>query len=151
MSDLSSFFKINDLGEAGFYLRCHITRNREERTLTFDQHIYAETVAKQLNVTKTSMIPMAIEVRPLSKENNGPRNPKEREEMRRISYREAVGVLMWAATVTRPYISFAAHNLAKFCDDHGPVHWKAAMKALRYFWRTKELGISPMAELHQGI
>ena len=150
LSDLSSYFKINDLGEAEFYLGCHITRNREERTLTFDQHIYAETVAKQFNVTKTSMTPMAIGVRPLSKEN-GPRNPKEREEKRRISYREAVGVLMWAATMTTPYLSFAAHKLAKFCDDHGPVHWKAAIKALRYFWRTKDLGISPMAELHQGI
>ena len=34
------------------------------------------------------------------------------------------------------------HNLAKFCDDPEPVHWKAAMKALRYFLRTKYLGIT---------
>ncbi|CAN0335182.1 unnamed protein product, partial [Ascophyllum nodosum] len=140
LSDLSSCFKIKDLGEAEFYLGCHITRNREARTLTFDQHIYAETVAKRLNVTKTSMIPMATGVKPLSKED-GPKNPKEREEMRPIPYREAMGALMWAATMTRPDLSFAAHNLAKFCDDPGPVHWKAAMKALRYFWRTKDLGI----------
>ncbi|CAM9520770.1 unnamed protein product, partial [Ascophyllum nodosum] len=141
LSDLSSCFKVKDLGEAEFYLGCHITRNREARTLTFDQHIYAETVAKRFNVTKISMIRMATGVKPLSKEE-GPKNPKEREEMRRIPYREAVGTLMRAATMARPDLSFAAHNLAKFCDDPGPVHWKAAMKALRYFWRTKDLGIT---------
>ena len=46
LSDLSSCFKIKDLEEAEFYLGCYITQNREARTLTFDQHIYAETVAK---------------------------------------------------------------------------------------------------------
>ncbi|CAN0243432.1 unnamed protein product [Ascophyllum nodosum] len=61
--------------------------------------------------------------------------------MRRIPYKEAVGALMWSATMTRPDRLFAAHNLAKFCDDPRPVHWKAAMKALRYFLRTKDLGI----------
>ena len=120
LSDLSSCFKIKDLGEAGFYLGCHITRNREVRTLTFDQHIYAETVSKRFNVTETGMIPMATGMKPLSKED-GPKNPKERKGMRRIPYREAVGTLIWAATMTRPDLSFAVHNLAKFCDDPGPV------------------------------
>ena len=40
LSDLRLCFKIKDLGEAEFYLGCHITRNREAKTLTFDQHIY---------------------------------------------------------------------------------------------------------------
>ncbi|CAN0097000.1 unnamed protein product [Ascophyllum nodosum] len=141
LSDLSSCFKIKGLGEAEFYLGCHITRNREARTLTFDYRIYPETVEKQFNVTKTGMIPMTTGVKPLSKED-GPRNPKEREEMRRIPYREEVGALMWAATMTRPNLLFAAHNQAKFCDDPGPVHWKAAIIALRYFWLTKDLGIT---------
>ena len=78
------------------------------------------------------MIPMVTGAKPLSKED-GPKTSNEREEMRRIPYREAVGALMWAATMAGLDLSFAAHNLAKFCDDPGPVHWKAAIKALRYF------------------
>ena len=150
LSDLSSCFKIKDLGEAEFYLGHHIKRNREARTLTFDQRIHGETVAKLFNVTKTSMIPMATGVNPLSKKD-GSKNPKEKEEMRRIPYREAVGALMWAATMTRPDLSFAAHNLTKFCDDPGPVHWKAAMKALRYFWWTKDLGITYGGDTSRGL
>ena len=150
LSDLSLCFKIKNLGEAEFYLGCHITRDREARALTFDQHIYVESVAKRLNDTKTSMIPKATGVKPLSTED-GPRNPKEREQMGCIPYREAVGALMWAATMTRPDLSFAAHNLAKFCGDPGPVHWKATMKALRYFWRTKDLGITYGGVTSRGL
>ncbi|CAN0414415.1 unnamed protein product, partial [Ascophyllum nodosum] len=124
LSDLSLCFKIKDLGETKFYLGYHITRNREARTLAFDQRIYAVTVAKRFNVTKTRMIPTATGMKPLSKED-GPKTSKEREEVCRIPYREAVGALIWAATMTRPDVSFTAHNLAKFCDDPGPVHWKA--------------------------
>ena len=72
----SSCFKIKDLGEFEFNLGCHITRKR--RKLTFDQYIYAKTVAERFDVTKTSMIPMAIGMKPLSKED-GPKTPKERE------------------------------------------------------------------------
>ena len=89
-SDLSSHINIKYLGEEELYLACHIMRNREARTLTFDQHIYAETVAKPLNVTKTSMILMATLVKLLSKEG-GFKTPKEREEMLRIPYRRQWG------------------------------------------------------------
>ena len=75
LSSFSSCFKIKDLGEAEFYLGCYITRNREAKALTFDRHIYAETVAKRFNVTKTSMIPTATGMKPLFKEE-GPKTPK---------------------------------------------------------------------------
>ena len=76
------------------------------------------------------MIPTATDVKPLSKED-GPKTPEEREEMRHIPYREVAGVLMWEVTMTRPDLSFVVHNLAKFFDDPGPVHWEAAMKVQR--------------------
>ena len=44
--------------------------------------------------------------------------------------------------MTRPDVLFAAHNLAKYSDDPGPVHWDEVMKVLRYLWRTKDLGIT---------
>ena len=150
LSDLSLCFKILDLGETKFYLGYHITRNMEARTLSFDQHIYVKTVATRFNVTKTRMIPTATGMKPISKED-GPKTSKEREEVYRILYREAVGGLMWAATMTRPDVSFAAHNLAKVCDDPGPVHWKAAMKALRYFWRTTDFGITYGGVTSRGL
>ena len=90
LSDLSSYFNIKNLGEAELYLVCHIMRNREARTLAFDQHINTETVASSLNVTKTGMILMATGLKLLFKEG-GSKAPKEREEMRRIPYRRQWG------------------------------------------------------------
>ena len=64
---------------------------------------------------------------------------------------KAVGALMWAATMTRPDLLFAAQNLAKFYDDPGPVHWKAAVEALRYFWQTKNLDITNGGVTSRGL
>ena len=38
INDLRSCFPTKDLGEAGFYLGCHITRDQDAGTLKFDQH-----------------------------------------------------------------------------------------------------------------
>ena len=56
--------------------------------------------------------------------------------MRGIPYREAVGVLMWVAHMTRPDLAYIAHTLAKFGDNPRPEHLKAVMKALKYPERT---------------
>ena len=61
--------RLRTLGKAEFYLVCHITRNKEARPLSLDQHIYTENKAKRCNVTKNSMIPTATRVKPLPKED----------------------------------------------------------------------------------
>ena len=57
-------------------------------------------------------------------------------------YREAVGALVWAATMTRPDVAYAAHQLGKFNDNPRPVHWRASKRVLQYLWRTKDVGIT---------
>ena len=69
MKDLRSCFPIKDLGEAKFYLGCHITRDRDAGTLKLDQHHYVRTVASKFNVEKTSTTPAAAGAKPLSKDD----------------------------------------------------------------------------------
>ena len=45
INGLRSCFPIKDLGEAGFYIGCHITRDGDAGTLKFDQHHYVRTMA----------------------------------------------------------------------------------------------------------
>lgn len=54
------------------------------------------------------------------------------EEMQQIPCRAAVGALVWAATMTQPDLSYAAHQIAKFSGNPGPAHWQAAKKVLQY-------------------
>ena len=88
-----SHLPIKDLGYAGFYLGCHITRDRDAGTLKLDQHRYVRTMASKLNFEKTSTTPAAARAKLLSKDD-APQIEAETEERRITSYREAVGALM---------------------------------------------------------
>ena len=79
------------------------------------------TVASKFNVEKTSTTPIAAGAKPLSKDD-APQTEAETEEMRVTPYREAEGALMWAVTMTRPDIAYAAHKLEKFNNNPGTVH-----------------------------
>ena len=93
----------------------------------------------RFEIRKTSVIPVHTGRAPLSKAN-GPQNDAEIAEMRGIPYRAAVGAIMWVANMARPELAYTAHTLAKFGDNPGPEHWKAAMKALKYLKLTASLG-----------
>ena len=72
-AELVQKFKLNDMGDAGSYMGCHITR-RKVRELKFDQHLYVESVVKRFDVKKATKIPAASGVSTLSKADE-PRNP----------------------------------------------------------------------------
>ena len=140
-AELGQKFKLKDMGDAGYYVGCHITRNRKARELKLDQHLYVESMVKRFDVKKTTKIPAASGVPTLSKADE-PRNPEEKEEMRKFPYREAVGALIWTATMTRPDIACAVRAVARFCQNLGPAHKKAVMKIFQYRLHTKEWGIT---------
>ena len=139
-AELGQKFKLKDMGDAGYYMGCHIRRNRKARELKFNQHLYVELMVKRFDVKKTTKIPAASGVPTLSKADE-PRNPEEKEEMRKFPYREAVGALMWTATMTRPDIACAVRVVARFWENPGPAHKKAVMKIFQYLLHTKEWGI----------
>ena len=141
IKNLRSCFPIKYLGDAGFYVGCHLTRDRDAGTQKLDQHRYVRTVASKFIVEKTSTTPAAAGLKPLSKDDV-PQTEAETEEMRVTPYRKAVGALMWAATMTRPDVAYAGHQLETFNDNPGPVHSIAANRALHYLWCTKDVGIT---------
>ena len=109
INDLRSCFPIKDLGEAGFDLGYHITWDRHAGTLkNFDQHYYVRTMAPKFSVVETSTTP-AVAGAKLVSEDDVPQTEAKTEEMRVTPYREAVGALMWVATMTRPDVACAAH------------------------------------------
>ena len=140
-AELGQKFKLKDMGDAGNYMGCHITRNRKAGELKLDQHLYVESMVKRVDVKKATKIPAASGVPTLSKADE-PRNLEEKEEMRKFPYREAVGALMWTATMARPDIACAVRAVARFCENPGPAHKKPAIKVLQYLLHTKECGIT---------
>ena len=76
-AELGEKFKLKDMGDAGYYMGCHITRNRKTRELKLDQHLYVESMVKRFDVKKATKIPTASGVPTLSKDDK-PRNPEEK-------------------------------------------------------------------------
>ena len=128
-AELGQKFKLKDMDDAGYYMGCHITSNRKARALKLDQHLYVELMVKRFDVKEVTKIPAASGVPTLSKVDE-PRSPEEKEEIRKLPYREAVAALMWTATMTRPDIACAVRAVARFCENPGPAHKKAVVKIL---------------------
>ena len=58
-----------------------------------------------------------------------------------IPYREVVGLLLWFANRSRPDISFAVYQVAKYCCDPRTAHWNACKRILRNLSSTQDYGI----------
>ena len=91
-AELGQKFKLKDMGDAGYYMGCHIIRNRKARELWLDQHLYVESMVNWFDVKKATKVPAASGVPTLPKADE-PWNPEEKEETRKFPYREAVGRL----------------------------------------------------------
>ena len=74
MEGLRSRFPIKDLGEAGSYLGCHITWDRDAGTLKLDQDRYVRGVASKFNVEKTSTSKTPVQGRYLTDRDGDGRN-----------------------------------------------------------------------------
>ena len=140
-AELGQKFKLKDMGDTEYYMGCHITRNHKVCELKLDQHLYVESMVKRFDVKKSTKIPAASGVQTLSKADE-PRNPEEKEKMRKFPDREAVGALMWTAATTRPDIACAVSAVSRSCENPGPAHKNTVMKILHYLLHTKESGIT---------
>ena len=78
-AELGQKFELKHMGDAGYYMGCHITKNRKARELKFDQHLYVESMVKRFVVKKATKIPAASVVPTLSKADE-PRNPGEKRK-----------------------------------------------------------------------
>ena len=61
-----------------------------------------------------------------------PKSPQDKDDMKKVSYRELVGKLLYLAVATRPDISYAMGVLCRFIENPGREHWSAAKRILRY-------------------
>jgi hypothetical protein len=59
-------------------------------------------------------------------------------QMAKTPYREAIGLLMYAAIATRPDIMFAVSTLSQFLENPGIAHWEAVKGIFRYLIATQD-------------
>ena len=106
------------------------------------QRLYIDLILRcfGFNDAKPISTPFDMQVR-LTLEQ-APVNVAEFAVMCDVPYWEAVGVLNWAALVTRPDIAFAVAMVAHFSANPGMAHWHVVKGIFHYLAGTRDLWLT---------
>jgi len=142
IADLSTHFKLRDLGPTTELLGIKIDRNRTKRSLTISQPQYCAEMLSRYGMGDSK--PVSTPMTPglcLSREQS-PRTADERAFMRSVDYGGAIGSLQYLSCTTRPDIAYTVGQLASFTSDPGVAHWHAIKHLLRYIKGTMDYAIT---------
>ena len=117
--DLIKIFKMKNLGKLHWLLNLKIKCNRTNKSISFSQEAYINKVLNWFNLqdSKTHITP--LDPNTCLTKDQCSSTDEEKAQMSKIPYREAIGLLMWAAVATRPDIAFAVSLLSQFLENPG--------------------------------
>lgn len=146
---------MEDLGEPKSFLGPTMERQKENRIMKIHQTKYIEQMLEKFRMTesKPQMTPMAT--KQVSNRENQQKNSestkikrksklkiiREKKVEGKISYREAIGSLLYLAGATRPDISYAVNFLARKQANPDEGDWKDVKRIFRYIRGTSEVAL----------
>lgn len=130
---LKGAFKIT-LGNNDYYVGMEIKRNRDLKTITIGQESYVKKVVEKFCMSESKSISTPFDIGTVLKKSGD-------ESTVDFPYRQACGSLMYAATVSRPDISYAVGEISRFMQNPNHEHVNAVKRILRYLNHTKSMGI----------
>ena len=131
---------MKDLGFVIHILGYEVFQDPNSKTLYMTQRRYIlATLKRFLNKTELKKIglntsPMEASVALTCTTLDLP--PDEQAEMQNVPHCEAIGSLLWLVAGARADIAYSVQTCAKFCSNPSRKHWKAALRILRYLYRT---------------
>ena len=131
---LLSIYELRSLGNLSWSLRIRIIRSDDRFYLCQDSYI--EKFVENNSATTAwphSKTPLSLD---LLVDYDG----VAIEELI-YTYQQRIGSLTFAATITRPDISFITAKLAQYLTDPSPLHLQAVNRVLSYLHYTKQLAI----------
>ena len=135
---ISQHFKMRDLGALNQFLGMHIERDRARRVLTIRSTKHIDDMLERFGMSDAK--PVAT---PLPPKSVLRACTDENERLStRCPYRAIVGSLLYVSTWTRPDISFAVSQVARFQQSPSNHHWQCAKHILRYLKGTRDFGLS---------
>ncbi|XP_074347144.1 uncharacterized protein LOC141685973 [Apium graveolens] len=129
---LASKFKLKDLGHLNYFLGLEITRSSEG--IYIHQRKYAINLMENTGLLAAKPSDITMEAQHNLQSNYGTALPDA------MQYRRLVGQLIYLI-ITRPYISYPVHILSQFIATPTDVHWKAALKLVRYIKGNPDQGL----------
>ena len=133
---LGERFDVKDLGRLHYFLGMKIVQDDSSRDVWIGQPAYVDKVVEKFGMKDAKSVATPVDPSAkLVKAEDG------EEKVDQGMYQSAVGSLLYLSTGTRPDITFAVSNVAKFCSDPTKRHWTAVKQILRYLKGTSDLGL----------
>ncbi|KAI0993402.1 hypothetical protein K3495_g14782, partial [Podosphaera aphanis] len=134
---LTSYFPIKDLGPIQTIIGWKVYRDRSRRILKITQAPYIHDKINSFGLKDAKKYESPMEG------YSGLLPAREDEQPADESaYPSAIGSLGYAANSTRPDISFATYQLARFNASPAVRHWKSACRVFRYLKATEDYCIT---------
>ena len=143
INEMREVFTISAHGPLKTYLGTTIVHDRVAGKTTMSQRKYLEDLLTKYKMQGCK--PADTPMQPgkyLTADDCGDKHDKEYMKTTVKEYQSLVGALLWLSTNTRPDISFAVNQLARFLSAPGPSHVSAAHRVLRYLAGSRNIGIS---------
>ena len=136
---LGEHFDVKDIGELRHFLGIAVERDHHAGTIKMHQRTYTEEILKRFKMLDAHPKPTPLPEKTILSPRQASEEPlcKEEHEL----YRELVGRVNHLAVMTRPDISVAISQLARFVADPTRRHTVAAKHLLRYLCGTTSLGL----------
>jgi hypothetical protein len=135
LCNLQKKFLIHDEGYLKQMLGVQVCRDKTTGEYSIHQQGYIERMAEKygLKHTKRCNTPMT----PGSKLHNY----ENETRIDQTVYRKIIGSILYVSVATRPDITFALSQLARYSQDPRITHYKAAMRLLQYLFNTRKTRI----------
>jgi hypothetical protein len=134
-------FEISSEGEAEWVLGANIQQNAKSKSVVISQKEYIENIAAKFNVQNSkplkSPLPQGIDFSAIGRHETD----VESQDTADLPYREIIGSLMFAATVSRPDIAYSVNKLAQYSNNPTPAQWNLAKRVLQYLYSTRDWGL----------
>jgi hypothetical protein len=127
-SRLNAEFECTDHGPVSYFLGFNVVRDKENRKLAISQEHYLENVLDRFEMSdcKPERTPLPLNFEPKKA------NDQEHDTAKDRPYPAIVGSVMYAASVSRPDLAYAANLLARYITKWSEDHYRAAKHLLRY-------------------
>ncbi|EAQ84318.1 hypothetical protein CHGG_10722 [Chaetomium globosum CBS 148.51] len=133
ISGLKAKYELTGGEDLRWFLGIEIHRDRARRYIWLSQTAYIDKIAELAQSDDLPRTPMGLrELQPYE-------GIATRQSTR--LYQRKVGSILYTAVITRPDVAFAVARLARFNQNPGPEHHRAADQVLRYLHVTRSLAL----------
>ncbi len=134
---IKTVFPMKDLGQLRYCLG-FVIEKQEDGSILLHQKPYIESLITDFNMEGAYQLKVPAEPGIVLSKAMLPDDEQTIAMCAKEPYAQLVGSLLYASNGTRPDIAFATSRVSKFMAKHGPAHWKAAQRIVKYLKGTQD-------------